>query len=115
MSGLEGYAEMFRSVRDYRFCRVGPGNFTPSPSQIRTGYSRIIRLVPSHEGCRLPLNEGLLPANQLAQISGDDPPPSLQPHYRTFVAVGSEEAPSEGLASVRHSNGTCSFPAFRFH
>ena len=26
-------------------CRVGPGNFTPSPSQIRTGYSRIIRLV----------------------------------------------------------------------
>jgi hypothetical protein len=56
----------------YRPCRVGPGNFTPSPSQIRTGYSRIIRLLPSREGCRLPLNEGLLPANQLAQISGDD-------------------------------------------
>jgi len=32
-----------------------------------------------------------------------------------FVAVGSEEAPIEGLASVRRSNGTCSFPAFRFH
>src|ERR1700682_1294642 len=30
-------------------------------------------------------------------------------------SVGSEEAPIEGLASVRHSNGTCSFPAFRFH
>jgi hypothetical protein len=29
--------------------------------------------------------------------------------------VGSEEAHIEGLASVRHSNGTCSFPAFRFH
>jgi hypothetical protein len=29
--------------------------------------------------------------------------------------VGSEEAPIEGLASVRQSNGTCSFPAFRFH
>jgi hypothetical protein len=29
--------------------------------------------------------------------------------------VGSEEAPIEGLASVRRSNGTCSFPAFRFH
>ena len=29
--------------------------------------------------------------------------------------VGSEEAPIEGLASVRHSNGTCGFPAFRFH
>ena len=32
-----------------------------------------------------------------------------------FYAVGSEEAPIEGLASVRHSNGTCSFPAFRFY
>jgi len=32
-----------------------------------------------------------------------------------FAAVGSEEAPIEGLASVRRSNGTCSFPAFRFH
>src|SRR5271169_287541 len=32
-----------------------------------------------------------------------------------FSAVGSEEAPIEGLASVRRSNGTCSFPAFRFH
>ena len=67
--------------------RVGPGNFTPSLSQIRTGYSRIIRLVPPHEGCRLPLNEGLLPANQLAQISGDDPPPSLQPHYRPSLLL----------------------------
>jgi hypothetical protein len=50
-------------------CRVGPGNFTLSPSQIRTGYSRIIRLVPSREGCRLPLNEGFFPANRLAQSS----------------------------------------------
>src|SRR5271156_4966014 len=32
-----------------------------------------------------------------------------------FTAVGSEQAPIEGLASVRHSNGTRSFPAFRFH
>jgi uncharacterized protein GlcG (DUF336 family) len=31
------------------------------------------------------------------------------------IGVGSEEAPIEGLASVRRSNGTCSFPAFRFH
>src|SRR5437660_811503 len=34
---------------------------------------------------------------------------------RSLSPVGSEEAPIEGLASVRHSNGTCSFPAFRFH
>src|ERR1700730_8424346 len=30
-------------------------------------------------------------------------------------SVGSEEAPIEGLAPLPHSNGTCSFPAFRFH
>jgi len=41
--------------------------------------------------------------------------PSLQRHYSTFITVGSEEAPIEGLASVRRSNGTCRFPAFRFH
>src|SRR5204862_6404098 len=41
--------------------------------------------------------------------------PSIQLHYRAFHSVGSEEAPIEGLASVRRSNGTCSFPAFRFH
>ena len=56
-----------RLFRQHR--QVGPGNFTPSPSQIRTGYSRIIRLVPSREGCRLPLNEGLLPANQRAKLA----------------------------------------------
>src|ERR1017187_1305934 len=44
------------------------------------------------------------------------PPSSLHPPFVHFVvAVGSEEAPIEGLASVRRSNGTCSFPAFRFH
>ena len=30
------------------------------------------------------------------------------------AGVGLEEAPIEGLASVRRSNGTCSFPAFAF-
>jgi hypothetical protein len=44
-----------------------------------------------------------------------DPPPSLHDHYSRFITVGSEEAPTEGLASVRRTNGTCSFPAFRFH
>ena len=40
---------------------------------------------------------------------------SCLPLFSRFASVGSEEAPIEGLASVRHSNGTCSFPAFRFH
>jgi hypothetical protein len=42
---------------------------------------------------------------------GSFPPPALP----GLLSVGSEEAPIEGLASVRRSNGTCSFPAFRFH
>jgi len=44
-------------------------------------------------------------------------PLTASPCGRLFrpQSVGSEEAPIEGLASVRHSNGTCSFPAFRFH
>ena len=41
-------------------------------------YSRIIRLVPPLEGCRLPLNGGLIPASRLAQLNRGDPPPSLQ-------------------------------------
>jgi hypothetical protein len=41
--------------------------------------------------------------------------PSLQLHHRALVTVGSEEAPSERLASVRRSNWTCSFPASSFH
>ena len=31
-----------------------------------------------------------------------------------YFAIGSEEAPTEGLASVRRSNRTCSFPASGF-
>jgi hypothetical protein len=93
-----------------RSCRVGPRNFTPSPSQIRTGYSRIIRLVPSHGGCRLPLNKGLLPANQLAHISGDDPPPSLQPHYRTFVATTRQSVPLRRIGTFGLAVGAaCTF------
>src|SRR6516165_2026665 len=42
-------------------CRVGSGNCTPSLSQNRTRHSRVIRLVPPLEGCRLPLNIGFLP------------------------------------------------------
>ncbi len=51
------------------------------------------------------------PSSKAHQKSGPFPQPALP----GFNGVGSEEAPIEGLASVRHSNGTCSFPAFRFH
>src|SRR6185312_16763025 len=107
MSALGGRAAPKEEIR---VCRVGPRNFTPSPSQIRTGYSRIIRLVPSHEGCRLPLNKELLPANQLAHISGDDPPPSLQPHYRTFIANTRQSAPLRRIGTFGLSVGAaCTF------
>ena len=97
--------------RNFSACRVGPGNFTPSPSQIRTGYSRIIRLVPSREGCRLPLNEGLFPANRLAQINGDDLPPSLQPHYRAFIATTRQSAPLRRIGTFGLAVGAaCAFP-----
>ena len=99
-----------RAACDAQSCRVGPGNFTPSPSQIRTGYSRIIRLVPSREGCRLPLNEGLFPANRLAQINGDDPPPSLQPHYRAFIATTRQSAPLRRIGTFGLAVGAaCAF------
>src|SRR5215813_12415951 len=94
----------------FAFCRVGPGNFTPSPSQIRTGYSRIIRLVPPREGCRLPLNEGLFPASRLAQINGDGPPPSLQPHYRAFLATTRQSAPLRRIGTFGLAVGAaCAF------
>jgi hypothetical protein len=107
---IERRADISVTKPNFRKCRVGPGSFTPSPSQIRTGYSRIIRLVPSHEGCRLPLNKGLLPANQLAHISGDDPPPSLQPHYRTFVATTRQSAPLRRIGTFGLAVGAaCTF------
>jgi len=43
-----------------RVGRVDPGNFTPSLSQI-PDLTRVIRLVPPHEGCRVPLYIGFLP------------------------------------------------------
>src|SRR3984893_13536597 len=52
---------------------------------------------------------------RLTRPTVGDPLPSLHGHYTRFITVGSEEAAIEGLASVRRSNGTCSFPAFRFH
>lgn len=46
-----------------------------------------------------------------APNQGPFPPLALP----SFIGVGSEEARPKALASVRRSNGTCSFPACRFH
>src|SRR5207247_7135893 len=66
--------------------------------------------VPSREGCHLPLNEGLLPANQLTQISGDDAPPSLRPYYRTYVATTRQSAPLRRIGTFGLAVGAaCAF------
>jgi hypothetical protein len=41
--------------------------------------------------------------------------PRSSPQRLHELGVGSEEAPTEGLASVRRSNWACSFPAPSFH
>jgi len=58
-------------------------------------------------GCRLfPLDEAL-PSTTSAG--------SCLPLFGRFIAVGSEEAPNEELASVRRTNRTYSFPVSGFH
>jgi hypothetical protein len=39
------------------------------------------------------LNEGVIPANRLAEINGDDLPPSLHSHYSRFFTTTRQSAP----------------------
>jgi catechol 2,3-dioxygenase-like lactoylglutathione lyase family enzyme len=50
----------------------------------------------------------------LAAGARDNGPPGLRLHYHPNCRVGGG-APDKGLASVRRSNWTCSFPASSFH
>ena len=50
--------------------------------------------MPSHEGCRLPLNKRAPPSiTSWPKFNGDDPPPSLQLHYRAFITTTRQSAP----------------------
>ncbi len=50
--------------------------------------------MPSHEGCRLPLNNRAPPGiTGWPKFNGDDLPPSLQHHYRAFITTTSRAAP----------------------
>ena len=50
--------------------------------------------MPSHEGCRLPLNNRAPPGRTgWPKFNGDDLPPSLQPHYRAFITTTRQSAP----------------------
>jgi hypothetical protein len=87
-----------------------PGEFRPEPL---TDPDRILSHHPARAiARRLPpsTERRLLPANQLAQISGDDPPPSLQPHYRTFVATTRQSAPLRRIGTFGLAVGAaCAF------
>jgi hypothetical protein len=61
---------------------------------------------------RMPCSIAFPLAPALGSIGSADSCLSL---FADFPAVGSEEAPTEGLASVRRSNWTCSSPASSFH
>ena len=66
--------------------------------------------MPPHEDYRLPLNEGLFPANQLAQINGDDPPPSLHGHYSRFITTTGQSVPLGRIGTFGLAVGTaCAF------
>ena len=50
--------------------------------------------MPSHEGCRLPLNKRAPPGiTGWPKFNGDDLPPSLQHHYRAFITTTRQSAP----------------------
>jgi len=57
------------------------------------------------------LNEGLFPANRLAQINGNDPPPSLHSHYSRFLATTRQSAPLRRIGTFGLAvAATCAFP-----
>ena len=50
--------------------------------------------MPSHEGCRLPLNNRAPPGmTGWPGLNRDDLPPSLQPRYRAFITTTRQSAP----------------------
>jgi hypothetical protein len=98
-------------------CRVGPGSFTPSPSQ-NSGLEPLdcIRLVPSDEGCRPPSKPAGSSCCQLAHYGSDVDglPASLHGHYSASSLSGRRRR-AYALTTVRRSNCTYSFPVCSFH
>ena len=66
--------------------------------------------MPPREGCRLPLNDELIPANRLAQINGGDLPPSLHGHYSRFNTTMRQSAPLRRIGTFGLTVGAaCAF------
>ena len=56
------------------------------------------------------MNEGLFPANRLAQINGDDLPPSLHGHYSRFITTTRQSAPLRRIGTFGVAVGAaCAF------
>src|SRR5438067_8660803 len=94
-------------------CRVGPRSFTPSRSQIRTSHSRVIRLVPPNEGCRLPSRIGAPPVASWLTPNVGDLPPSLHGHYPASSLLRS--SPPLTAASVLSASQFCCLYLFPWH
>src|SRR4029077_12081088 len=59
----------------------------------------VIRLVPPHEGCRLPSRIGAPPVASWLAPNGDDLPPSLHEHYTRFVTTTGQSAPLRRIST----------------
>jgi hypothetical protein len=113
--GLHGTPRMDHPAIDCQIESSGPGELHPqalTDPDVSVSTHPALTVQPVN-GFALPKGSFRMAVD--LSIKPNSVAPSLQRHYSTFITVGSEEAPIEGLASVRRSNGTCRFPAFRFH
>jgi hypothetical protein len=107
MTGIGTFLPIHRQTRldpSDRFalghsCRVGPGNFTPSPSQIpdltlsrHPARATARRLPPSIEH-RVP------PVAGCPDLKCDDLLPSLHGHYTRFITTTKQSAPSRRIGT----------------
>src|SRR5271169_4369279 len=77
-----------------------PGEFHPEPlTDPDLTLSRVIRLVPPHEGCRLPSRIGAPPVASWLAPNVGDLPPSLHGHYTRFLATTKQSAPSRRIGT----------------
>ena len=103
---------MLQTALIRRSCRVGPGSLTPSPSQIpdvnlSIHPARVTarRLPPSADAL------GSSRYDRLAQVNGDDLPPSLHGHYpASSLLLGSAPLSDASVLSASRLSPLVPFP-----
>ena len=90
--------------------RVGPGNFHPEPLNI-FGLDTLASSGSRHRSSAAPSVRMLGSSRcRLAQPNADDPPPSLQPHYRAFITTTRQSAPLRRIGTFGLAVGAaCAF------